>query len=252
MCAAALAAIPDPGPSPSPSPSPGDIFFDFEGDPPYQGGTEWGLDYLFGLVETDETFRAFWAHDLAQEKQAVVDFLEYVAGRRRQHPRLHIYHYASYERMHLVSIAAQHDVGEEAVDDLLRCGVLVDLHPIVKQSLRVGSRSYSLKKLEPLYLGTRGRSGVATAVDSITEYVRSRDLIDSGDTDAAARILAEIATCNEYDCISISRSTYRCTTLILSSRSSPPLWPGFRRGSAPLTDPPSLSPLPPSTITGGG
>lgn len=180
----------------------------------------------------------------------MVDFLEYVAGRRRQHPRLHIYHYASYERMHLVSIAAQHDVGEEAVDDLLRCGVLVDLHPIVKQSLRVGSRSYSLKKLEPLYLGTRGRSGVATAVDSITEYVRSRDLIDSGDTDAAARILAEIATCNEYDCISISRSMYRCTTLILSSRSSPPLWPGFRRGSAPLTNPPLLSPLPPSTITG--
>ena len=68
VSAAALAAIPDPGPSPSPSPSPGDIFFDFEGDPPYQGGTEWGLDYLFGLVETDETFRAFWAHDLAQEK----------------------------------------------------------------------------------------------------------------------------------------------------------------------------------------
>ena len=129
----------------------------------------------------------------------MVDFLEYVAERRRQRPRLHIYHYASYERTHLVSIAARHTVGEEAVDDLLRSGVLVDLHPIVKQFLRVGSRSYSLKKLEPLYLGTRGRSGVATAVDSITEYVRSRDLIDSGDTDAAARILAEIATCNEYD-----------------------------------------------------
>ncbi len=194
VSAAALAAIPDP--------DPGDIFFDFEGDPLHQEGTEWGLDYLFGLVETDETFRAFWAHNLAQEKQALVDFLEYVTERRRQYPSLHIYHYASYERTHLLSIAARHGAGEEAVDDLLRSGVLVDLYPIVKQSMRVGSRSYSLKKLEPLYMGTRGRSGVATAVDSITEYVRSRDLLDFGDTDAAARILAEIATYNEYDCIS--------------------------------------------------
>ncbi|MHC5796386.1 TM0106 family RecB-like putative nuclease [Lacisediminihabitans sp. FW035] len=190
----ALAAIP--------APNEGDIFFDFEGDPLHQEGTAWGLDYLFGLVESDETFRAFWAHDLAQEKQALVDFLGYVAERRRSHPSLHIYHYASYERTHLLSIAARHGVGEDAVDDLLRNGVLVDLYPIVKQSLRVGSRSYSLKKLEPLYMGDRARSGVATAADSITEYVRSRALLDSGDGDEAARVLADIASYNEYDCIS--------------------------------------------------
>ncbi|CAN5484250.1 TM0106 family RecB-like putative nuclease [soil metagenome] len=190
----ALAAIP--------APDEGDIFFDFEGDPLYQEGTAWGLDYLFGLVEPDETFRAFWAHDLAQEKQALIDFLHYVSERRRTHPSLHIYHYASYERTHLLSIAARHGVGEEAVDDLLRNGVLVDLYPIVKQALRVGSRSYSLKKLEPLYMGDRGRSGVATAADSITEYVRSRALLDSGDADGSARVLAEIATYNEYDCVS--------------------------------------------------
>ena len=190
----ALAAIPVP--------DEGDIFFDFEGDPFHQEGTQWGLDYLFGLVEADETFRTFWAHDLAEEKQALVDFLHYVSERRREHPSLHIYHYASYERTHLLSIAARHGVGEDAVDDLLRNGVLVDLYPIVTQSLRVGSRSYSLKKLEPLYMGDRGRSGVATAADSIAEYVRSRDLLDSGDADGSARVLAEIATYNEYDCIS--------------------------------------------------
>jgi predicted RecB family nuclease len=191
---AALAAIP--------APDPGDIFFDFEGDPLHQEGTEWGLDYLFGLVEADETFRSFWAHDLAQEKQALVDFLDYVRERRRAHPGMHIYHYASYERTHLLSITARHGVGEEAVDDLLRNGVLVDLYPIVKQSLRVGSRSYSLKKLEPLYMGNRGRTGVTNAADSITEYVRSRDLLDAGEPDDAARVLAEIASYNEYDCVS--------------------------------------------------
>ena len=190
----ALAAIPIP--------DPGDIFFDFEGDPLHQEGTEWGLDYLFGLVEVDEAFRSFWAHNLAQEKQALVDFLDYVAERRRAYPGMHIFHYASYERTHLLSIAARHGVGEEAVDDLLRNGVLVDLYPIVKQSLRVGSRSYSLKKLEPLYMGNRGRTGVTNAADSITEYVRSRDLHDAGDADEAARVLAEIATYNQYDCVS--------------------------------------------------
>ena len=36
---------------------------------------------------------------------------------------------------------------------LLRDGVLVDLYPIVRGCLRIGERSYSIKKLEPLYMG---------------------------------------------------------------------------------------------------
>ena len=66
---------------------------------------------------------------------------------------MHIYHYASYERTHLLSIAARHGVGEHVVDELLRDGVLVDLYAVVKKALRVGVRSYSIKKLEPLYMG---------------------------------------------------------------------------------------------------
>jgi predicted RecB family nuclease len=213
---AALAAIP--------APDPGDIFFDFEGDPLHQEGTEWGLDYLFGLVEAAETFRSFWAHDLTQEKQALVDFLDYVRERRRAHPGMHIYHYASYERTHLLSIAARHGVGEEAVDDLLRNAVLVDLYPIVKQSLRVGSRSYSLKKLEPLYMGNRGRTGVTNAADSITEYVRSRDLLDAGEADDAARVLAEVASYNEYDCV----STLALRDWLLERATENSVWPAVR------------------------
>src|SRR3546814_9587794 len=36
-----------------PEPDPGDIFFDFEGDPLWaeNGSTDWGLEYLFGVVE---------------------------------------------------------------------------------------------------------------------------------------------------------------------------------------------------------
>ena len=41
--ATALAALPNP--------NSGDIFFDFEGDPLYQEGEKWNLDYLFGYVD---------------------------------------------------------------------------------------------------------------------------------------------------------------------------------------------------------
>jgi predicted RecB family nuclease len=194
--ASALAAIP--------APDEGDIFFDFEGDPLYREGGAWGLDYLFGLVETDASFVPFWAHSLAEERRALIDFLDYLAERRARYPRMHVYHYASYERTHLLSLAARHGYGEEIVDDLLRNNVLVDLYPVVKQGIRVGSRSYSLKKLEPLYMDV-GRDGVSNAADSITEYVRYRDLLDDGEADAAASVLGDIARYNEYDCVSTLR-----------------------------------------------
>jgi len=194
-----------------PEPDAGDIFFDFEGDPLYSEAApgddraEWGLDYLFGLIETDGTFRAFWAHDFVEERQALVDFLAYVAERRARHPGLHIYHYAAYERTHLLNLAARHGIGEDAVDDLLRDNVLVDLYPVVKKSLRVGSRSYSIKKLEPLYMGDDHREGVDNAADSITEYADSRHLFLAGDTAAAQAKLDAIADYNEYDCLSTLR-----------------------------------------------
>src|SRR5690606_34077845 len=123
-----------------PSPSPGDVFFDFEGDPLYaepgEGDeTRWGLDYLFGLVEADGTFRAFWAHSLAEEALALRQFLDYLAARLGRFPDLHVYHYASYESTHLAMLAARHGVGEDEVDNLLRSVVLVDLYPLVRGSL---------------------------------------------------------------------------------------------------------------------
>jgi uncharacterized protein len=196
-----------------PQPDSGDIFFDFEGDPLYTEGAadRWGLDYLFGLVDTGETFRAFWAHDFAEERQALLEFLDFVAERRAAHPRLHIYHYAAYERTHLLSLAARHGVGEDEVDQLLRDNVLVDLYPIVRKSVRVGSRSYSIKKLEPLYMGDELReSEVTNAAASITEYAAARDLYAVGEHDPAARadaqrMLDSIADYNRYDCVSTLR-----------------------------------------------
>src|SRR5690606_12298691 len=49
-----------------PEPQPGDLFYDIEGDPHYEGG----LEYLHG-VWCDGQFRAFWAHDHAAEAKAL-------------------------------------------------------------------------------------------------------------------------------------------------------------------------------------
>ncbi|MGK9148416.1 TM0106 family RecB-like putative nuclease [Plantibacter flavus] len=202
-----------------PQPNPGDIFFDFEGDPLYTEGepgdarrgdrTRWGIDYLFGLVDADGRFRAWWAHDFHEERLALVDFLAYLTARRAEFPSMHVYHYAAYERTHLLSLAARHGVGEDTIDDLLRDAVLFDLYPFVRKTVRVGSRSYSIKKLEPLYMGEEHReSDVTNAAASITEYAEARELFRSGVPELVAEgehKLAEIADYNRYDCESTRR-----------------------------------------------
>jgi uncharacterized protein len=185
-----------------PNPSAGDIFFDFEGDPLYQEGDIWNLDYLFGLVDDKEEFTAFWAHNLREERAALEEFLAFVKARRHAHPDMHIYHYAPYEKTHLLSLAARHGVGEAFVDELVSEGVLVDLYPMVKQAFRVGSGSYSLKKLEPLYMDDKKRQGVSNAADSVQEYADYCELRDAGEREKAAAKLKDIEQYNAYDCAS--------------------------------------------------
>ncbi|WES64236.1 TM0106 family RecB-like putative nuclease [Microbacter sp. GSS18] len=195
-----------------PRPDLGDLFFDFEGDPLYTESpvagepASWGIDYLFGWVDMREEYSALWAHTFADEKRALEDFLDMVALRREQHPGMHIYHYAPYEPTHLLAMAARYGVREADVDRLLRDGVFVDLYPIVRRALRVGSRSYSIKKLEPLYMGEEVRtSDVQKGDDSIVQYVEARGLRDDGHDAEADAILDDLADYNRYDCVSTRR-----------------------------------------------
>jgi len=191
-----------------PRPDHGDLFFDFEGDPLYTEGVgaHWGIDYLFGWVDTRETYGTIWAHTFDEERAALERFLDMVALRRQQYPGMHIYHYAPYEPTHLLTMAARYGVREADVDRLLRDGVFVDLYPVVRRALRVGSRSYSIKKLEPLYMGNEVRtSDVQRGDDSIVKYVEARALAADGDADAAQRVLDDLADYNRYDCVSTRR-----------------------------------------------
>ncbi len=185
----------------------GDLFFDFEGDPLWTtDGKEWGLEYLWGVLTMSDEFHPFWAHDRASERQALVDFLTMVRKRLRRYPRMHIYHYAAYEKSALLRLAGRYGVGENDVDDLLRNGVLVDLYPLVRKSIRVGTENYSIKSLEPLYMGNELRSGeVTTAADSITQYARYCTLRSEGRDAEAAAVLKEIEDYNTYDCRSTRR-----------------------------------------------
>ncbi|MFZ1178630.1 MAG: TM0106 family RecB-like putative nuclease [Mycobacterium sp.] len=187
-----------------PEPDPGDLFFDFEGDPLWTAdGHEWGLEYLFGVLEAGpaDNFRPLWAHNRVDERKALTDFLAMVAKRRKRRPNMHIYHYAPYEKTALLRLAGRYGVGEDEVDELLRSGTLVDLYPLVRKSIRVGTESFSLKALEPLYMGAQLRVGdVTTATGSITSYARYCELQADGRYDDAASLLKEIEDYNHYDC----------------------------------------------------
>lgn len=184
-----LAALPDP--------SQGDLFFDIEGDPFAGDG---GIEYLLGLgwmEGTNFVHRIFWGHDPAGEKAAFEAFIDFVDQRRRQCPDMHIYHYAPYERAALGKLMGRHATREEEVDALLRGEVLVDLYRVVRQGLCVGTASYSLKKLEPLYMQPR-TGEITDAGSSIVEYER---WLETG----ADEILEAIGEYNRVDCDSTRR-----------------------------------------------
>ena len=173
-----------------------DVFFDMEGYPLTLGG----LEYLFGASTYDRSFFDWWGHDRAGEKLAFEGFVDWVHARWTGNPEMHIYHYAAYEESALRRLSTRHDTRQDEVDDLLRNGVLVDLYKVIRQGLRIGEGSYSIKYVEHLYRARRSTS-VATAVDSIVQYAR---WIESGQgkTWEGSDILKGIRDYNEDDCFS--------------------------------------------------
>lgn len=190
-----------------PRPDVGDMFFDMEGDPLFDGG----LEYLFGVVALDDAgedrFTAFWAHDRDAEKAAFEAFMDFVTDRIARHPQAHVYHYASYEETALKRLAMYHGTREREVDDLLRGDRLVDLYKVVAESMRTSEPRYSIKNMEAFYLPGGRQGEVKTAGDSIVIYERWRQLGDP-------TLLQEISDYNEIDC----RSTRLCRDWLLSLR----------------------------------
>ncbi|HVR47291.1 MAG TPA: TM0106 family RecB-like putative nuclease [Candidatus Binatia bacterium] len=189
-----------------PNPAPGDVFFDMEGDPLYEPGR--GLEYLFGVWLPDEEpkYRAFWGTTRDEERRAFESFIDFIVDRRRKHPALHVYHYASYEKSALRRLAQEHTTREDQVDDLLRGEVLVDLFAVVRQALAISEDGYGLKKLERFYQLAR-ETDVKKGDESIVMFERWM-------TEHDQRILDDIKAYNRDDC----RSTLLLRDWLLERR----------------------------------
>ncbi|MEO8622713.1 MAG: TM0106 family RecB-like putative nuclease, partial [bacterium] len=180
-----------------PEPSPGDMFLDFEGDP---YAVEGGREYLTGIVtigRAQPEFEALWGFTDEDERKSFERLMDMIAERRAKYPEMHVYHYAPYETTALRKLRLRYESRGDELDEFLRGGVFVDLYGVVRQGVRVGTESYSIKKLEPLY-------GFKRKVE-LEEATLCRNAIEialqSGQM-PAPDIIEKVRGYNEDDCVS--------------------------------------------------
>lgn len=199
-----------------PAPDRGDLFFDLEASRFFGGdGGDFGLEYLFGVVEQgnkDAKYSADWAFDRDGERAVFERFITKVYARWLEHPGMHVYHYNHYEPTALDRLAdrhstmtellgslmGRHGTKEEETDVLFRNGVFVDLYPIFRQAIRAGIESYSLKQTERV----AGYERAQELEEADGHMVAFQSALDQGPD--AARSLEDtqhvIAAYNEDDC----------------------------------------------------
>jgi len=186
-----------------PEPSTGDSFLDLEGDP-FVG--ELGLQYLFGLAARNPrgnlVYEKRWALNREEEKIGFEWLVDEVTRRREADPRMHVYHFGSYEPGTLKRLMGMHATRENQIDQMLRAGVLVDLHQAFKQGTRASVEEYSLKKIEPIY----GFARNTRLEDSraAMRYVEHRLELGWGDEELPASERLTMEGYNSEDCFSLA------------------------------------------------
>jgi predicted RecB family nuclease len=210
--------VPNRGLLALPEPAEGDLFFDIEGARYFSDdGKEFGLQYLFGIVDTADIdaqgvprYTQFWAFDRAGEKRAFEELIDFITSRRAERPGLHVYHYNHYEPTAVDHLSELHETRQEAVgrlmgrfatredevDELFRLGVFVDLYRVVRQGLQAGVESYSIKRLEPLC----GYSRVVGLRDATSALVEFEPGLEDGSAGSDLERQRVIAGYNEDDC----------------------------------------------------
>lgn len=195
-----LEVFDDRGLSRLPEPSPGDVFFDLEGDPFVGLG---GREYLFGVATEDEggktTYESRWGTTPEEEKQAFEWFVDSVVARWARYPALHIYHFAPYEPSALKRLMGRYATREDEIDRMLRAGLLVDLHTVLKQAVRASVEEYSLKALEVFH-----GFGRAVPLDEARRAMRQveHSLELGRPTDVDESIWKTVQGYNADDCLS--------------------------------------------------
>lgn len=182
-----------------PEPSAGDIFLDFEGDP-FVG--EHGLEYLTGYALVNEggdwEHHALWAFDRQEERTNFMTFVDFVMERWSVHPGLHIYHYAPYEPAALKRLMGRYGVREAEIDRMLRAGLFVDLYSVVRNAIRAGVESYSIKKLEPFF-GYQREKSMDEANLALARL--QADLELGNPNEISDEVKADVEAYNKDDCL---------------------------------------------------
>ena len=210
--------VPNRGLLALPEPADGDLFFDIEGARYYsEDGREFGLQYLFGVIDTADTgetglprYTQIWAFDRPGEKRAFQELIDFITERRARRPGLHVYHYNHYEPTSVDHLTELHGTRQEAVgalmgrfatredevDDLFRLGVFADLYRVVRQGVRAGVESYSIKRLEPL-CGYDRRVDLDEATASLIAFEAA---LEDGTAAGDGERRRVVAGYNEDDC----------------------------------------------------
>ncbi len=183
-----------------PEPAPQDLFLDLEGDP---FAAETGLQYLFGVTfkgaDGESAYQCRWALSREQEKSGFQWLVDKISGLRTANPRMHVYHFGAYEPAALKQLMGRHATREDEVDRFLRAGVFIDLHQVLKQSVRASVERYSLKKIEAFY-GFR-RAVCLEAAAKAKRYLEHR--LELGcEEEIPAPFREQIEAYNRDDCLS--------------------------------------------------
>ncbi len=186
-----------------PEPSPGDVFLDLEGDPFIEDG---GREYLFGYVTIGEdgqpAYTARWGLDTLAEKAAFEELIDTLLAQWEKHPGFAVYHFGAYEPAALKRLMGRHATKAEELDRLLRGQRFVDLHTVVRESLRIGIETYGLKQLEAVH-GYERDLDLRDASLHKHRFERALELGVPEDAPEGAQAAVELY--NRDDCISTLR-----------------------------------------------
>ena len=184
-----------------PDPSPGDLFLDLEGA---RFAREGGREYLFGLwgrpagaPAASRQYEGLWAFTDADERTAFEATIDRIMQTLAADPGAHIYHFGHYEPSTFKRLMGRYATRAEQLDELLRGERFVDLYAVVRQALRAGVESYSIKKLEQFYGFTR-----AFTLHDAAVHLQLIELVLEGNAPAAIpdEARAAVGAYNADDC----------------------------------------------------
>jgi uncharacterized protein len=209
-----------------PEPASGDLFLDLEGD---RLALDGGREYLFGICDLGGAYTPLWATNQDEEKRAFERAVDRILAAFEADRAMHVYHFGAYEPTAFKRLSGRYATRENELDTMLRAQLFVDLHSIVKHSLRASVETYSLKDLEQFYglartqdlrAATASRRAIEWAIEmredvgvnapSAAPTAAARAQLELG-LDAApaagkfAEHLAAVERYNRDDCVSAAR-----------------------------------------------